>query len=474
MVSRALLVSLSAAAVALPGGGSGRPDGAQGTLHDAALLESFSVGVRRELHQIPELLYGLKKTSAYVRAQLDKLHIPYQYPIAGEGIVATIGTGKSPCVGLRADMDALPIHEADDTGCTFRSKHDGKMHACGHDAHTTMLLTAGRMLKERESEIEGTVKLIFQPAEEGGAGGLMMVQEGVMTAEPRIERAFAMHVWPGATSGTLSGTPGVIMAAAGFYHIKMHGHGGHAAMPHTTIDPFTCVAAALSGIQTIVARNVDPLESGVISNTFVNGGSAYNVIPPWVEMGGTIRSLSREGYRFLEERLRAVVEGAAALGQCRLELTMSSLDDDCKDHRVPPGAPGACTFPPTINTKAAYALARGAAAELAGVDNVFDTAPTMAGEDFAYFLEKVPGAMMFLGIGNASLGTNVNLHHPRFQMDESQMKLGAALHVEMALRSLATPVARGCGGATATDEEMQGSAASHAQCAEGTYIEMED
>ena len=213
-----------------------------------------------------------------VRARLDELGISYEHSIAKTGIVATIGTGKPPCVALRADMDALPIHE-EDRGCPFRSQTDGKMHACGHDAHTAMLLTAGRLLKARESSIPGTVKLIFQPAEEGGAGGLAMVQAGVLQAHPRIERIFALHVWPYLPSGAIATRSGTIMAAAGFFHATLRGKGGHAAMPQTTIDPFMCLAAALSGLQTIVSRNLSPLEAGVVSTTLVRGGSAYNIIP---------------------------------------------------------------------------------------------------------------------------------------------------------------------------------------------------
>lgn len=284
---------------------------AAATIQRALGLSDWTQKVRRELHQCPELLYDLDETSTYVRRTLDSLQIPY-ISVARTGIVATIGTGSSPCVALRADMDALPIPEAIDG--PFKSKNAGKMHACGHDAHTAMLLTAARILKERESSLPGTVKLLFQPAEEGGAGGLSMVQAGVLDAAPKIERAFALHVWPGMASGTVATRPGTIMAAAGFYHARLVGHGGHAAMPHTTVDPFPCVAAALSGLQTVVARNVAPTEAAVVSNTFVHGGSAYNIIPGEVEMGGTLRSLTKPGYRFLEERVEGELQGTTAMG----------------------------------------------------------------------------------------------------------------------------------------------------------------
>lgn len=246
------------------------------TLDRALALSEWTIGHRRHLHTCPELLYALEKTSAYVKTVLDDLKISH-VSVATNGIVAQIGTGKPPVVGLRADMDALPIFE--EIQGPFRSQTDGKMHACGHDAHTSMLLTAAKILKERESSLAGTVKFVFQPAEEGGAGGLAMLQAGVLEQEPKIERIFALHVWPGMASGTVGTMPGTIMAAAGFYHARMIGHGGHAAMPHTTTDPFPCVAAALSGLQTVVARNLAPTEAGVVSTTFVRGGSAYNIIP---------------------------------------------------------------------------------------------------------------------------------------------------------------------------------------------------
>ena len=183
------------------------------TLQQAYSLRDWTIGLRRDLHKCPELLYDLKETSAYVRRVLDGLHIPYEYPLAQEGIVATIGTGEVPCVALRADMDALPIHE--EVESSYRSETAGKMHACGHDAHTSMLLTAARLLKEREvaGSLPGTVKLLFQPAEEGGAGGLAMVEAGVLRAKPQIARIFALHVWPGLASGTIAGREGTIMAA---------------------------------------------------------------------------------------------------------------------------------------------------------------------------------------------------------------------------------------------------------------------
>ena len=296
-----------------------------------------------------------------------------------------------------------------------------------------------------------------------------MVQAGVLEAHPRIERIFALHVWPYLPSGVVATRSGTIMAAAGFFHAALHGKGGHAAMPHMTVDPFMCVSAALSGLQTIVSRNLSPIESGVVSVTLVRGGTAYNIIPEVAEIGGTLRSLSKPGYRYIDERTKDVLAGAAMAHGCTLNLTKTEFEPSCLEARIVDGMTGGCTFPPTVNAPAAHLIAKQAATELVGAARVRVAEPTLGGEDFAYFLERRPGAMIFLGIGNATLGTNVNLHSPRFQMDESQMELGAAMHVEMALRSLATPVTPGTGSpCTATDEELDGdSAAAHAQCEQG-------
>ena len=306
------------------------------TLARALALSEWTREVRRDLHQCPELLYSLTETSAYVRRKLDELGIAYTYPVAQTGIVATIGTGASPCVALRADMDALPIDE--EVESAFKSRSPGRMHACGHDAHTAMLLTAARILKEREAQLPGTVKLLFQPAEEGGAGGLAMVRAGVLHEAPPIERVFALHVWPSMAAGNVATMPGTIMAAAGFYHAQLIGHGGHAAMPHTTTDPFPCVAAALSGLQTVVSRNLAPTEAGVVSTTFVRGGSAYNIIPGVVEMGGTMRSLTHAGYRFIDSRVRQILKGAALSGGCELKCVAVLCTRAARRSRATPPA----------------------------------------------------------------------------------------------------------------------------------------
>jgi IAA-amino acid hydrolase len=386
-------------------------------LEQATSLRDWIVGLRRELHQHPELLYEEVRTSAVVRRELDALGIPYRHPVATTGVVATLGNGRGPCIALRADMDGLPIHE--DVDVPFRSQTDGRMHACGHDCHTAMLLGAARLLKAREHAINGTVKLFFQPAEEGGAGALKMVEDGAL-ANPDVQRVFGMHVWPYLPTGMLGSRAGTLLAAAGILNIKVVGKGGHAAMPHTAIDPVAASAAIVVGLQTIISRELDPLEAGVISVTSIHGGEAFNVIPPDVQMIGTIRSLTSAGLQRLQVRVRAVAEQIASAHQCQAIVTFPGHD-----------------YPATVNDAACWSLARTIAGELVGPESVVDVTPVMGGEDFAYFLERVPGVFVVLGIRNEDKGAVHGVHHPRFVVDEDALPIGTALHVSFALRSLA-------------------------------------
>jgi len=379
-------------------------------------LREWMVRIRRRLHQFPELQYEEVLTSQLVRDTLDELDIPYRSPIAETGVLATLGTGSEPCVALRADMDALPILEEADV--PFRSQIDGRMHACGHDCHTAMLLAAARMLKERESELSGTVKLLFQPAEEGGGGGKRMTDEGALE-NPTVGRIFGLHVWPPLATGKVGSCSGTMLAAAGEFVIRIHGRGGHAAMPHYCVDPVATAAKVIIELQTILSREVDPLEPGVISVTKIHGGAAYNVIPPTVELGGTIRALTTERFDMLRSRLAEMATQIAAANQCAADVEFPGID-----------------YPPTVIDEQVWQQVAGIAVQLVGDDNVHEITPVMGGEDFSFYTEKVPGLFLALGVRNESQGAVFNVHHPQFKVDENALPLGAAMHVCFVLENL--------------------------------------
>lgn len=326
-------------------------------------LFDFLVFSRRTLHRHPELMYNEKETSAYVQNVLRELDIPFTTGWAvntvsdvipgpgGYGIVADIGTGQEPCVLLRADMDALPIIERTEGIDEFKSRHQGKMHACeslvsivvvlepnytntlqfhyldatlgGHDGHTTMLLGAAAVLKEMEESINGTVRLMFQPAEEGGAGGKRMREEGVLTRDPKPQQAYGLHVWPTIPSGIVASRPGPILAACERFEILIAGVGGHAAMPHLTIDPIVTASSIVMNLQTIVSRTISPLESGVCSITAFDSGEAFNIIPASALLRGTIRALSTETLLSLRDKVDHIVRSTAAVHGCNVTITYS-------------------------------------------------------------------------------------------------------------------------------------------------------
>jgi IAA-amino acid hydrolase len=388
----------------------------QQVLQQAQAIRDWIVRHRRQLHRHPELMYEEVRTSQLVRDTLDELGILYRYPLAETGVLATLGNGEGPCVALRADMDALPIHEEADV--PFRSDVDGKMHACGHDCHTAMLLGAARLLKEHQAEISGTVKLLFQPAEEGGAGGRRMRDEGALEA-PRVDRIFGLHVWPQLPTGSIGACEGVFLAASAFLQITLRGVGGHAAMPHLTVDPVPTAAKLITELQTIVSRETDPLDSAVVSITAIHAGQAYNVIPEVVEMKGTIRALTTSMLEHLQTRVREVAMHTASANRCEAQVEF-------------PGN----IYPPTINDGRSWTLAKQVAADMLSAADVHELSPTMGGEDFAFYTEQVPGCFVGLGVRNKDQDPVYFLHHPKFTVDENALPLGAALHVSYALRSL--------------------------------------
>jgi len=372
---------------------------------------------RQHLHTIPELGLECHQTAAYVAARLrdfgvDELH----EGIAKTGIVAIInGQGEGPTMGLRADMDALPINE--ETGVPYASTHPGKMHACGHDGHTAMLLGAAKYLAETRN-FKGRVALLFQPAEETGGGGEVMVQEGVMDRFD-INQVYAIHNAPGLEFGRFHTTPGPIMAAADTFTINLTGKGGHGARPHDCIDPVVAACAIVQSLQTIVSRNTDPKAQLVISTTQIHTGTTDNVIPEEVYINGTVRTFDKEVQAMVVRRMQAIVDGHAASYDLTAELDFEF------------------GYPPTVNDAAKTDFAAEVAGEVAGEAGVqTDFPPVMGAEDFSYMLEVRPGAYLMLGQGEGA-----GVHHPLYNFNDEIAPIGASFFARLVER--AQPVAGG-------------------------------
>ena len=370
------------------------------------------VVLRRDIHREPELGFDTQKTAAKVLAALEGLPLEIETGVAENGIVATLqGGGDGPTIALRADMDALPIHE--ETSLPFSSATSGKMHACGHDGHTSMLVGAAKMLCGMRERLNGTVKFIFQPAEEGGGGGRVMVEEGVAEG---IDGIFALHLWPGLPFGTAATKAGPIMAAADKFEMEIKGTGGHGAMPHLAADAVVIAAQVATALQTIVSREVDPVQPAVLTIGEIGAGTAFNIIPETARMGGTVRTIDDDLRYKLPERMEELAKGVARGMRADAELDYTF------------------SYPVTRNDPEAAALALKVAGSLFGEDRAVELAhPSMGGEDFAFFLQKLPGAYIWLGIGDVS-----GLHTPQFAFDEEILPQGAALLTAIALEALSS------------------------------------
>ncbi|SET20522.1 M20 aminoacylase family protein [Oceanicella actignis] len=368
---------------------------------------------RRELHMNPELGYDLPRTAAFVADKLRAFGCDEVVEgIGRSGVVGLIrGAAPGPSMGLRADMDALPILEA--SGAPWASRAAGRMHACGHDGHTAMLLGAARRLA-RERDFAGRVAVIFQPAEEGGAGALAMVRDGLMERF-EIAQVFGMHNLPGAPEGAFLMRPGPIMAASDQFDIAVEGRGGHAALPHACVDPVLTAAHVAVALQGVVSRAVDPLEPAVVSVTGIAAeGEAYNVIPARARLRGTARSLSEPVRALLEARVHEVARNVAAAygAEARVDWTRG--------------------YPVTVNAPAPLALAARAARDVAGAAMVDEAAPPLMGaEDFAYMLEARPGAFIFIGAGDSA-----PLHNPAYDFNDRIIPAGCAYWLALTRRAL--------------------------------------
>jgi amidohydrolase len=359
------------------------------TLHDRL------TGWRRHLHANPEVTLFERNTAAFVQDRLAELGIPFTAGIGGNGVVATISRGQSNrSVGLRADMDALPIQET--SGVSYASTNPGVMHACGHDGHTTSLLGAAALLAA-DTSWSGTVQLVFQPAEEGGGGAKSMIADGLFERFP-MERIFGYHNWPGLEAGTVAVHDGPVMAAGNRVYFTVIGHGGHAALPHLTRDPMVASAHLLLALQSIVSRSIDPLDSAVITIATMQAGSAANQIAHEAVMRGTMRALRNEVRDSVEQSIRRVAEGVARSFDV-------SIDVD-----IPPG------MPVTANAPAERDLAADAVVA-AGLKLRRDMAPAMTGEDFSWFLQQRPGA--FVWIGNGPTDGGRELHNANYDFNDA-------------------------------------------------------
>jgi hippurate hydrolase len=369
------------------------------------------VALRRDIHREPELGFDTEKTAEKVLWALDGLPLEIQTGVAENGIVATLrGKDDGPTVGLRADMDALPIHE--ETGLPFASEIEGKMHACGHDGHTSMLVGAAHALCGMRERLNGTVKFFFQPAEEGGGGGRVMVEEGVADD---VASVFALHLWPGLPFGTAATKAGPIMAAADAFEMTVRGRGGHGAFPHQTADAIAMAAQIVTALQTLVSREVDPVEPAVVTVGEIGAGSAFNIIPETARLGGTVRTLNEDLRRRMPERIEQLARGVAQgmRGDAELDYHFS--------------------YPVTMNDEGAAQHALTVIGGLFCEENALELAnPAMGAEDFAFFLEKIPGAFIWLGVGE-----DVSyLHTPTFAFDEEILPQGSALLTALALEPL--------------------------------------
>ncbi|MCS7281864.1 MAG: amidohydrolase [Anaerolineae bacterium] len=367
---------------------------------------------RRDFHRHPELAYQEERTAGIVAAHLERLGYRIRRGVGKTGVVGVLeGSRSGPVVMVRFDMDALPIQE--ETGAEYASTVPGRMHACGHDGHVAMGMGMAELFARWRDRMSGTLKLIFQPAEEGGNGAEAMIRDGALD-DPRPDIFLAAHLWNDRPVGSVDVTPGPVMAAAEKWTCVIRGLGGHGALPHQTVDPIVTAAHAVVALQTIVSRNVSPLETAVVTVGAIHGGDAFNVIPAQVELLGTIRTYEPSARDTAIRRLRDILQGVAATFGAQAEVDIAPLT------------------PAVINDYQVTSAVRRAAEAVLGPERVTSGERTMGSEDAAFFMRQVPGCYFFVGAANPARGLVAPHHNPRFDFDEEAMVIGLAILAQAA------------------------------------------
>ncbi len=376
----------------------------------AKALEPEIIRRRRDLHRHPELSFREFRTAGIVADELRALGMEAQTGIAETGVVGILEGGHpGPTVLVRADMDALPIIEENDID--YISGEAGIMHACGHDGHTSVALAVAKILHGAQENLHGRVKFVFQPAEETGAGALRMVEEGVLD-NPRPDFALGLHLWNELPYGTIVATPGPLMAASGQFQITISGHGGHAASPHATRDPIVAAAQVITAIQTITSRNIDPMQSAVITVASVHAGDAFNIIPSTVEIKGSIRSYLPDVQATIHQRLKEICTGICQAMNCTVDINIFNVTKA------------------VINDADVAANVASIAERIKGVQHVLTNYCTMISEDVSEFMDDIPSCYFFVGSANSDAGRDFPHHHPRFNFDERALVIAATILAE--------------------------------------------
>ncbi|GAB4509194.1 MAG: amidohydrolase [Anaerolineae bacterium] len=376
-------------------------------MKEAEALRDELIARRRDFHQHPELAFEEVRTAGIVAEELRRLGLEVQTGVGKTGVVGVLeGAAEGPTVLVRADMDALPIHE--ENTADYVSTVAGKMHACGHDGHTAIALGVAKVFTKYRDQIAGRVKFVFQPAEEIVAGARAMLDDGVLE-NPRPDVSLGLHLWNSMPLGILGLAEGPVMAGSSVFQITLRGEGGHAASPHTTIDPVVCAAQLILALQTIVSRNVNPLDGAVVSVTRMSASQANNIIPEEVTLGGTFRTFKLEVRDQVETRLRDISQSIAAAMRCTAQV-------EVRHGTVP-----------VVNAPEVVGRLRPRFVELLGEDKLDTDVQTMGSEDMAFLMYEIPGMYFFVGSANVEKGLNYGHHHPRFDFDENVLPLGVAL-----------------------------------------------